>query len=738
MDIVKRLTQRISRAREASLEADYLMGAKSEALWAAAGPANGRAGERDGTVGVQMGTAPQQQRTANIGTIIWDLEGGAISWSEGVYLMLGMDREKHAMTWKRFLSAVVEKDRPRVRSIVKHQIKAGLSIGAEVGFECRIQRADGHIRWIRLVGEVSRSTFCDSTFVIATAQDVTRFKRSDREIQHTKTQLQNRLSDLEETHKSLIKARTEAEKENLTKSRFIAMISHEIRTPINGLLGTLSLLEDSQLDDPQRELLEVAVMSGENLRQLLNDVIDFARLETGNIQLEPSPFSMRKLAQRLIEFWQPQARTRGNSMVLNVANEVPEVLMGDTGRFGQVLNNLVSNAIKFTTDGSIAVVIRVDQDAAPEPSRCSLKIEVVDTGLGIARRDIPNLFKEFSQVVETSNDDPTRSFDSVVSQRGSGLGLAICRSLVDRMEGSISVSSVLGEGSTFCIRMPFEIATELKESVSANTDLGILRTAQGAAPRVLLVEDVPANQLVARMHLEKFGCVVDLANDGVDAVAACHRRAYDIILMDVSMPRMNGIDATIQIRGLPDNENVSTPIIGITAFAFTSEWEQFVEAGMNLVLSKPLQRETLHDAIQSFLAQEASVASRDDADPIPAGLDKEALEASIKGLSDDQVQRVIGQVRDDLSLHRENAISFAKDGRLKDLGRACHAIKGLAASFGGSALALTARKIEALVKSDDSEKAFTMTINRVGTATDELRTNLERFAEAAVVESGHG
>ena len=215
------------------------------------------------------------------------------------------------------------------------------------------------------------------------------------------------------------------------------MISHEIRTPINGLLGTLSLLEDSQLDDPQRELLEVAVMSGENLRQLLNDVIDFAQLETGNIQLEPSPFSMRKLAQRLIEFWQPQARTRGNSMVLNVADEVPEVLMGDTGRFGQVLNNLVSNAIKFTTDGSIAVVIRVDQDAAPEPSRCSLKIEVVDTGLGIARRDIPNLFKEFSQVVETSNDDRTRSFDSVVSQRGSGLGLAICRSLVARRSRGI-------------------------------------------------------------------------------------------------------------------------------------------------------------------------------------------------------------------------------------------------------------------------------------------------------------
>ncbi len=737
MDEIQALTQRINRERKARLKAERLLETKSKTLWAAVAESGRVAEQLQKTVGAQTRELLNTQRAANIGTIVWEVKTDSVYWSEGIYLLFGLDSSTRLLKGKRFLSLVVAEDRAKVFSIIREHERAGYPIGAEAEVEFRIRREDGHVRWIRLVGEISSLESFDSAIVVATAQDVTQIKLVDGQIKHSKSQLQKRLRQLEDTQTVLVKARMEAEKANLTKSRFIAMISHEIRTPINGLLGTLSLLEDSQLDEPQRELLDVAVASGENLRMLLNDVIDFSRLETGKIQLEPSPFSIHKLAQQMIEFWQPQARTRGNDIKLEIAPNVPGSLVGDAGRLAQVLNNLVSNAIKFTRDGLISVQIKHDSEFTSDPAHYSMRIEVVDTGIGIARHDLPHLFKEFSQVVRRSNGRHP-SYDYGDTQRGAGLGLAICRSIVNRMDGKIRVSSVLGEGTTFCVCVPFAIATEPEYAKHVGSEFSVLKTVQGAEPRVLLVEDVPANQLVARMHLEKFGCAVDLASDGIDAIAACQQKTYDLILMDVSMPRMNGVDATIQIRNLGGNKNAGTPIIGVTAVAFTSEWDRFIEAGMNEVLSKPLRREILHETIQNVLAAAECLGAHENVAQLPPGLDDQTLRASIKGLSSEQVQEVFGQVCEDLEQHRGNAIAFAKQGRVEDLGRSCHAIKGLAASFGGLALAAVAREIENFVKTNDNERAIAMTLDRVADATGELLVSLQSYAKSPTTGSLHG
>jgi signal transduction histidine kinase/DNA-binding NarL/FixJ family response regulator len=593
------------------------------------------------------------------------------------------------------------------------------------------------VRWIRGLGKVAESANEDALFLSAAIQDITDLIQADQQVEHTQLLLKERLEELERTQEVLVEARAAAEAANLAKTRFIAMISHEIRTPINGLLGSLSLLTDSTLDDTQKDLLRVALTSGETLRLLLNDVIDFSRLETGDIQLEPTHFSIRELATQMIDFWQPQATANGNAIFLNIDPRVPEGLVGDAARIGQVLNNLISNAIKFTQDGSITVNLKIDDQFSVNPSECCLRMDVVDTGIGIAREDLSALFKGFSQLANTGGAK-RRFYDSAGQAHGAGLGLAICRSLVERMQGKISVISALGEGSTFSVRLPLEIADALIESSGNNAELKLLTVDEGRKPRALIAEDVPANQLVARMLLEKFGCIVEIANDGADAVDAVQRQPYDFVLMDVSMPRMDGVSATRKIRALPDKTAAAIPIIGLTAFAFTEEWSRFIEAGMNCVLSKPIRQETLYTEIESALCLGGPTSRKQTPEKIRSELNYETLGALISGFSEEQASTVFEQVSDDLDKSRYSAIAHARDGDLANLGRSCHAIKGLAASFGGEVLTDLAGQIEEFVMCDDGERAIATTLDHLGPATDDVLTALAGYSGYSGAAPDHG
>lgn len=734
MDELEAFSRRLNRERRARREAERLLEEKSMALFGAMAESNRLAEELREAVGQKTRELLNAQRVAQVGTFIWDISAGTVTWSDGVYAILGIDPSVDQLSVKRYFAAVLEEDRVRLEAQIDRAVDADLIPGSEHATTHRIRRADGEVRWVKGLGEISQASNGGPKFLIAAIQDVTELSQADDQVKNTQDQLHKRLRQLERAKQVLENARVDAEKANLTKSRFIAMISHEIRTPINGLLGTLSLLQDTELDASQLELLHTAVSSGETLRALLNDVIDFAQLETGGIQLEPTDFSIRRLAKRVVDFWAPPARSKQNELHLRIDPGVPETLRGDSARMGQILNNLLSNAIKFTSSGSITVRISSEQQFASKPGKCCLSMEVTDTGIGISREDRSKLFKEFSQL-GSSNDAQNRFYDSVGGKQGAGLGLAICRTLLDRMEGKISVTSVPGEGSTFLVRIPLAVGVSDVRAEKETLDTDPLRTTDGRPPRALLAEDVPANQLVARMLLEKYGCIVDLVHDGMEAVDACRRRSYDFILMDVAMPRMDGVEATLQIRKLPDRSVSSTPIIGLTAFAFNDEWDRFYEAGMNRVISKPIQQEALYDEIRSVLSAGEPSRKPETTAKRQSTINQQTLGALIKGFSDEQVSQVFKQVLDDLDEHRSRAIASARDGNLSELSRSCHAIKGLAASFGGDALAELARQIEVFVLSEDGERAFATTLDSLAPATDSVLAGIKAYADSSTTGS---
>jgi signal transduction histidine kinase/DNA-binding response OmpR family regulator len=723
LDETKALMLRVRRERAARLEAESLLEIKSKELHAAVKESNRLTEQLKKTVQIQTQELLSAQRVTKLGTFIWNLKDNSFSWSEGSLEVLGLAQAKTTSSFAQFLSVIHPDDRYLMQelfSFLDNSIDTVRETAIETEKSFRVVLPDKDIRWIKFVCESTDLKTCTGA-----VQDVTESVLAAREVRQARMELEQKLRDLQSTQEELEVAHKEAQAANATKSRFIAMISHDIRTPINGLLGTLTLLTDSKLDSSQQELLQVATASAESLRVLVNDVIDFARLESGQIKLEPANFNIRELVSQLIDFWRPLASSSDNHLELNIDDRVPGVLRGDPIRLGQILNNLLSNAIKFTKSGIIKLDIRPDNTHATEPFKRDLIIEVADTGVGIEKSEQANLFKDFSQIpMEQSNNE--RFFDLSGSKHGAGLGLAICRALVEQMDGKISVLSSPGKGSTFIIKLALDVVSEI-DPVEKSLELTPLVTTGGNQPYVLIAEDVPANQLVSRMLLQSFGCQVDIANDGIEAVAACKNRKYDFVLMDVSMPRLDGIAATEQIRMLEGSGIEELPIIGLTAFAFEHEKQHLIEAGMNEVVCKPVVRENLYEAVRTALSITDTQGSNTEDGKKTETVNLTVLQALTSGLTDEQIRKVEQQVADDLDKYRRDAISEAKNGNITKLADCCHAVKGLAASFGSQELASLASSIENSVREGDSELAVANTLDRLDPTTEETLKALEQY-----------
>jgi len=393
----------------------------------------------------------------------------------------------------------------------------------------------------------------------------------------------------------LEQARAQAEAANVAKSQFLATISHEFRTPLNGILGTTELLLDSPLTPSQRRFAKTAHLSATALLALVDDVIDLSRIEAGKFTLRNTAFDLRALIDEAMDLMAAIARDKPISLERRLPSQLPARLLGDPVRLRQLLVNLLHNGVKFTDRGSVTLSIALL--GHDDVGGLRLRFEVRDTGPGIARDHLESVFDAFTQA------------DASTTRRhgGSGLGLAIARDLTELMGGRLGVDSRLGEGSTFWFELALQPAVEppSKAAPPPPIEMGEL------APRVLLAEDDSVNQMVVEAMLTRLGCMVEVAADGNAALGAATRRRFDLILMDCHMPEMDGFEATRRIR---DDEfergRGHTPIVALTADALAGDRERCIESGMDDYMTKPVSSAMLAACVERWTGRKTTAPSQ--------------------------------------------------------------------------------------------------------------------------------
>jgi len=524
-------------------------------------------------------------------------------------------------------------------------------------------------------------------------------------------------------------ARHAAEAASRAKSQFLANMSHEIRTPMNAVTGMVELLRHTELDARQRRYLDAIQRSAEGLLDIINDVLDLAKVEAGRLELDTHDFDPRACLGETVEMLQPRAAAKGLDLRFECDPEVPAELHGDPVRLRQILANLVSNAVKFTERGS--VVVRVVLQSRSARGGVTLRCEVRDTGPGIAPTDQERIFDAFAQ----ADGSHTRRYG------GTGLGLAIVKQLVDLMRGEVGVASTPGEGSTFWFSVPLEPAqgevVEERRRPAAASLTG----------HVLLVEDNELNREVAEGMLRALGLEVTVACDGREALQIATVRRFDAILMDCQMPHLDGFAATRQLRahelssGLP-----RVPILALTANAIKGDRERCLEAGMDGYLAKPFTQAALGAALAAWLAPgdagpatagPASPAQATSPNPDPAGIDwplLERLRALQRPGEPDVVEKVVRLFLERSTGMMAALLRAASEGDLEVAGRMAHSLKSNAMQIGAAGLGALCREAEEAARSGDLARLRAMlpeTASVLERVRDALARRLAPAARAA-------
>jgi signal transduction histidine kinase/ActR/RegA family two-component response regulator len=401
--------------------------------------------------------------------------------------------------------------------------------------------------------------------------------------------VRDRTSELRQREQDLLQAIEEAKRANRTKSEFLANMSHEIRTPMNGVLGMAGLLTKTKLTAGQADYVKKIRQSGGILLGLLNNLLDLSKIESGRIQLEKVNFNLADAVEDVMALMELRAEEKGLKCEVNIAAGTPTALRGDHGRIQQILFNLLENAIKFTEKGSISINV---SGAQQRRDRIVLRMEVIDTGPGIEPDKLATVFDKFTQ----ADSSTTRVYG------GTGLGLAICKELAELMGGEVGIESEHGHGSRAWVTVACENWQQNEMPVTNGQEQGSSGRAPTAATgrdrklRCLVAEDNQINQKVVSGMLEHEGHYADVVSNGIEAIEALQNAPYDLVLMDIQMPEMDGITATRKIRELPGFVS-KIPIIALTANAMVSDRENYLEAGMNDYISKPVNFEDFYDVI---------------------------------------------------------------------------------------------------------------------------------------------
>ncbi len=612
-------------------------------------------------------------RGTNDGIWDWDIRTNEVFFSPRWKSMIGYEDHELENAFATFESLLHPEDRDRVLA----ELRAYLGQQIErYAVEFRFRHKDGSWRWVLARGRALRDAQEQPYRMAGSHTDITEQKHTEEQLRH---------------------ARLAAEAANRAKSAFLANMSHEIRTPMNGIIGMAELLLKTSLDPKQHEYLLMLKNSAESLLALLNDVLDFSKIEAGKMDLDEQDFDIRHTIADTLLALHVRAMQKNLTLTHSVAEDVPAQLLGDDGRLRQILINLVGNAIKFTDRGGISVSVRIESQAL---DRTTLHFEIHDSGIGISQEVQARIFDAFTQAETSTN----RRYG------GTGLGLAICRDLVELMQGRIWVESEPGKGSTFHFTANFGPArgdTPL-QAVTAGA-AGLLPLAEKAM-QILVVEDGRVNQMVAAKLLEERGHSVQIASNGLEAVDAVRQTQFDVILMDVQMPEMNGFQATAAIRQIEEKHGGHVPIIAMTANALKGDREQCIAAGMDDYVAKPIHSADLLHAVERFMHGRSAAPPRQEFNQPPSSAEKTKKRPSMAFKADAFIQAAGGpeMARELIAIYAEDSAGFLQNasqalavGNAVALYEAAHSLKGMLGVYAATRTAETASHLCHLAQDGD-------------------------------------
>jgi len=517
----------------------------------------------------------------------------------------------------------------------------------------------------------------------------------EKTVKERTLQLQKTNQNLTEVAAKHEVARKQAEEASRAKTTFLAMMSHEIRTPMNGILGTLRLLDKTRLSEKQRYFTNVINSASRSLLDILNDVLDFSSIEAGKIEVVQRPFDLHALAEEVVTLMEPAAEEKGLNLTAEIDAGIEHGLSGDAGKLRQVLLNLLTNAIKFTEQGSVTLKVTATNNSV---DRVALCFEVIDTGIGIDEGMIEAIFEPFTQV------------DTSLSKKegGIGLGLAICQRLVMAMGGAINASQTAAGGACITVDLVLDYACE--ELQPLGRALGDTAVTEYHQLRVLLVEDDDINRMVSQSFLEEFGHQVTSVTEAESAIAQLAGGDFDIVLTDISLPGMDGLELTQAIRTFDDQKKAKIPVVAISAHVLKQEVDYYQRSGISAFLGKPYEQETLNEVLQRSYNYSCNQVEQPAVYQVPA-IEKvdchEVLLRDAEVIGFDVVNEMV-ELFFSSSRETVSQIHHSIESRLwADLAKQAHKLKGAASSIGLNDLWQSAHELEFLAQ-DESPKITAM------------------------------